>query len=417
MASQEALPPVWVRDESSRIWGPLSLATLEMMVDHGIVGQPFEYSTDGVAFQAAPEDLLTGSGAALVPAAFAPPVLTATSSAPTGSSAMKAIGNVSRAEQAARGPGGLPPKAGGGTAPGQRASGAPLPPKVGIPATGPASAQRAAPPPRVTPPSATPGPRAPAPPVAKAASSPPGQSAPPPVPKASPGQPSPPAANRVPRATTSKPAIAPPAPGQDGGMNLDAMLKDISEFKHKLPSEVLAEARKAAGLPDLHSGRGPASAAAPDQPTLLPGRSTPRPPGGDLGPPALLSDCGRGRRRHAHAGRGRRRGASLVQTGHTTGGPELVAEPGSLSGRAPRDHRCGPSGGRGAVGRGPGLVSLCQRAGQPVGHLSAHPTARAGDPPARPAHRQRALRLRSRATGPGLGVSARQSLGDPGRCG
>ncbi|HUB09901.1 MAG TPA: DUF4388 domain-containing protein, partial [Myxococcales bacterium] len=64
-----------------------------------------------------------------------------------------------------------------------------------------------------------------------------------PVPKASPSRP-----------TGSRPAVVAPPAGAgpaDGSLNLDGMLKDISGFETKLPSEVLQEARRAAGLPDL----------------------------------------------------------------------------------------------------------------------------------------------------------------------
>jgi hypothetical protein len=250
MALKEEIPPVWVRDQSSRVWGPLHLATLELMVDHGVVTKPFQYSHDGIKFQLAPDDLLIGN--APMPAALAPPVLGATSNAPTGSSAMKAAVMASRAAgQAARAlggtasSGGLPPRAGApvgaGSAPAQRASATPLPPQAGAKA------------------GAAPVPRGPGSLPPKAGAAPPGNA----LPKASPSQPGAPVGNRVPRDTRSQPAVvAPPPkpqaePQADGGMNLDAMLKDISEFKHRLPSDVLAEARKAAGLPDLSSPAAP----------------------------------------------------------------------------------------------------------------------------------------------------------------
>ncbi len=284
MARQEELPPVWVRDESARIWGPLSLATLELMVDHGVVSKPFEYSTDGTEFVWAPDDLLVG-GASL-PSAIAPPVLAATSNAPTGTSAMKAAVKATRAEQAARAPGtagspgGLPPRA--GPAPVPRAPGSPLPPKTGVPVAGAPvpHAVAAAPPPKFS----APAQRVPGAPKTPAAAPPSVREAAAPLPqpspqaaKPAPPKPGAPAANRVPRATTSKPVIAPPAPGTDGGMNLDAMLKDISEFKHKLPSEVLSEARKAAGLPDLNPAAPP-----PPPPPINPRSFQAAPPQGRL---------------------------------------------------------------------------------------------------------------------------------------
>lgn len=218
MAAKQELPSVWVRDESSRIWGPLSLATLELMVDHGVVSKPFDYSVDGVDFQPAPDDLLAGG--ATMPAGLAPPVLASTSAAPSGSSAMKAAVRASRAEQSPRAPGGgsvsggLPPKAGASLPSSGRAA-SPLPPRsggaaVGVPpkpVAGPAPAEHAATAPHspAGPPSVSRASGAPAP---KAGAAPAGNS----VPKASGGPPHAPAPNRVPRSTSSAPVIAPPPP-------------------------------------------------------------------------------------------------------------------------------------------------------------------------------------------------------------
>ncbi|HUB06360.1 MAG TPA: hypothetical protein VMB50_05145, partial [Myxococcales bacterium] len=119
----EILDPnqLWVRDRSSRVWGPLSLATIELMVDHGVVTKPFQYSNDGVTFQLAPDDMLVGGG--ILPAAIAPPVLSAGPAAVPGTSAMKAALAAGRAQATPRPPGSLPPAA-------PRAPGAGLPPSA-----------------------------------------------------------------------------------------------------------------------------------------------------------------------------------------------------------------------------------------------------------------------------------------------
>ncbi|MHB8419348.1 MAG: DUF4388 domain-containing protein [Myxococcales bacterium] len=165
---------LWVRDRSSRVWGPLSLATVELMVDHGVVTRPFQISTDGVVFDMAPDDLFAGEDAAapvLAAGAFAPPVLTAGAGAKTGESAMKAAVAAARASPSAprmaAGPGQLPPAA-------PRAPGAGLPPRA-----------------------VAPGARASATPVAAA------QPKPAPVP--------PPAAAPATRPTGSRPAVEAPA--------------------------------------------------------------------------------------------------------------------------------------------------------------------------------------------------------------
>lgn len=47
---------VWIRSQG-KVWGPLSEATLDLMVDNGLIVQPFDLSTDGRVFHPAPESI------------------------------------------------------------------------------------------------------------------------------------------------------------------------------------------------------------------------------------------------------------------------------------------------------------------------------------------------------------------------
>ncbi len=96
MAPEAAAPPqFWVRSAEGRTWGPLAPATLELMIDHGVVAAPFELSRDGLQFEAGSLERLHALLAGRAGAA-PPPVLSA-AQGPAGGSAMRAAVAVARA--------------------------------------------------------------------------------------------------------------------------------------------------------------------------------------------------------------------------------------------------------------------------------------------------------------------------------
>ncbi|MHB1843587.1 MAG: DUF4388 domain-containing protein [Deltaproteobacteria bacterium] len=147
---------LWVRS-SGKEWGPLSPATVEMMVDHGLIKVPFEISTDGLHY---------GPPRGALAAAVAPPATVAPKSGPVTaavpvSQSSAAPPSLAPVPQVVRQAGALPPRS-AGAAPAQRPVAPAIPPPQASapPRVAPAVAPSGGP---VGPPAAPSGPSAPPP--------------------------------------------------------------------------------------------------------------------------------------------------------------------------------------------------------------------------------------------------------------